>query len=560
MRKIFFAFLIMIVFAGSAFSETPEYNLSQMKQMNPDFSTYPNEAGLIWRKHVVFSRSEDGGLEVTRLYVILGREGLNERWLSWNIPTPNRGRIEILEADIYDYDKLLKLSSITPDENISAGITKLNFSGVSDKFIIVLSWKEILPEQLTFEGYSDFQEDLRVWESITEIYSPQELSYKTFPEQNSPEIEELDSEILYRWRNINADPYSSSGLVKNHKSGVIFSARNENSNLIPIVKEAENFNSDVNIKHDMKGGAAKFLSWLEKQPEIILAEGTPRKIPSDFPLSKREKLIFAKQVLSTNKINANLAWRIPFDPDEKTPLCPAMLWARNPVLDIQGVKGLNYVDFNSDETLAGAKIFTLNKENKLISRKIPLSKSSDNRLIANMNLKLDENGSLNGIVKIIPHGEWKNLNLDVLTLFPDLTNYNNVKYKESEISFNVENKPGVAGTGHGILAIIPFFEPVMVRKLGDYEDGVELNFPFIMEQNINLEFPKGAKEALISGKVAKNPDKINYSHYYRSKKHSLTAQARFELNMPNVSSGNVGLLRRYLDQWRIFSSKAIPVR
>ena len=92
--------------------------------------------------------------------------------------------------------------------------------------------------------------------------------------------EHIDSEILYRWRNINADPYNSSGLVKTHKSGVIFSARNENSNLIPIVKEAENFNSDINIKYNMKGGAAKFLSWLEKQPEIILAEGTPRKIPS----------------------------------------------------------------------------------------------------------------------------------------------------------------------------------------------------------------------------------------------------------------------------------------
>ena len=60
----------------------PEYDLSRMKQVNPDFTTYPETNGIIWLKHALISRSDTGGMEVTRLYVILGRRGLGGRWLN----------------------------------------------------------------------------------------------------------------------------------------------------------------------------------------------------------------------------------------------------------------------------------------------------------------------------------------------------------------------------------------------------------------------------------------------------------------------------------------------
>ena len=152
----------------------------------------------------------------------------------------------------------------------------------------------------------------------------------------------------------------------------------------------------------------------------------------------------------------------------------------------------------------------------------------------------------------------------VLSLFPGLTNYKDVKYKNvkgvPEISFTIENKPGVGGTGRGVLAIIPFFEPVAMRKLGAYEPPVEVLFPFVIDQNITLGFPKNASQALVSNKVSKNPDKINYSENYNNKRHRVIADSRFELNMNSVTAGNMTLLRRHLDQWRAFSSRHIPVR
>ena len=151
-----------------------------------------------------------------------------------------------------------------------------------------------------------------------------------------------------------------------------------------------------------------------------------------------------------------------------------------------------------------------------------------------------------------------------MSLFPGLTNYRDARYKIvkgiPEMEFKIENKPGIGGTGRGILAILPFFEPVFVRKLGTYEPPVELKFTFIMDMEITLSFPKNAEEALVSGKTVKNPDKINFSSSYQNRRHRLLANSRFEINMQSVSSGNMPLLRRCLENWRIFSSKHIPIR
>lgn len=152
----------------------------------------------------------------------------------------------------------------------------------------------------------------------------------------------------------------------------------------------------------------------------------------------------------------------------------------------------------------------------------------------------------------------------LLSMFPGLTNYKDVKYSDNkgtpEITFTVDNKPGVGGTGRGILAILPFFEPVAMRKLGAHEAPVEVLFPFVVDQNITLGFPKNASQALVSGKVTKNPDKINYSESYTNRRHRLIAESRFEVNMPTVTTGNMTLLRRHLDNWRAFSARQIPVR
>ena len=569
--------------ASGKFTEDaePEYNLSQMKQVNPDFTTYPEANGIIWRKHAIVSRSESGGMEITRLYVILGRRGLGGKWLNWNIPIPFGGSAEVLEANVYDFQSLAGIGTISPVEDTSSGLIRVNFQGLPDTFILALSWREHLPSQLSVEGLCWFQEDLRVWESIVEVYSPQSLAYRTFPDVAAPETDQSGNETIYTWRRINLEPFTASGeLARLQKSGVVFSTRRGTSGILGIIKDMEsavnipvNSEAVLSFKKSKPEGVQGVIDWLKSQPEIELAEGSQRKIPSSGAWTRSEKTMLAKLWLTAHKIDASLQWQIPFEPDDITPLCAGMF--TSPVLEVQGVRGVNFHDMTDPKLLAGAKIYGVTNEGRILSRRIPSSTPADNRLSAVMDLRLNEYGVISGTVRLLLRGAWGALMLGdnpsdgtargaLLSLFPGLTNYKDVMYQNvkgvPEISFTIERIPGVGGTGRGVIAVLPFFEPTAMRKLGGYEAPIEILFPFIVDQNITLNFPKNASQALIANKVSKNPDKINYSESYTNRRHRLIAESRFELNMNIITIGNMTLLRRHLEQWRAFSSRQIAIR
>lgn len=553
-------------------AETLDFDLPRMKSMNPDFTTYPDDNGIIWLKYADIA-SSGNGLEVTWLYVILGRKGLDKKWLEWNIQIPSDGRAEILLSEVYDFDTLNKILEANLEEDKDAGIKRIKFLGLPDTFILAVAWREILPRQLSVEGLCWFQEDLRVWESIVDVASSQELKYKTFPSVYPAERDFADGEYSYTWRKINIDPYTKNELARFQRQGVIFGARNGSSALKGLLKEIDN-SVEIHAPSEANN-PQKIISWLMKQPEIELTEGTARKIPKLPPFTKREKILLANSWLNSIKTEAKLNWQLPFEVENDTPLCSGMFFA--PVLEYMKAKDSYFHDMASPALLTGAKIFGLNTDSgKLTSKRIPDSRAGENRMSAIMDLQLSEKGLLNGSVRILLRGAWENflfndgskdtekLNSVVLSLFPKLKNYGDVQLKNfkgvPELSFKISNKPGVAGTGKGILAVLPFFEPVAVRRLAEYEPPLEILFPFIIDQNINLAFPENASEALISGKSARNPDKINYSHAYNNKRKSLTADSRLEVNMQNISGGNMNLLLQCLEQWRAFSSRNIPVR
>ncbi|MBQ4470688.1 MAG: hypothetical protein II917_11195, partial [Synergistaceae bacterium] len=439
------------------------------------------------------------------------------------------------------------------------------------------SWREELPEQLSIEGLCFSQEELRVWESVLQVMSPQKLMYKTFPEREPPEVEELGSDTSYTWRKINLEPYNpSSDLARSQRTGVSFSTREGDSGLTGMIKSAEFTGTIPEPAQTRKANALGMIEWLSKQPEITLADGSARKIPSSGEWTRREKILLAKSWLTSRKLNANIVWQLPFEPDISTPFCLALF--SEPVLELVENKGKNitFHDMIDPKLLAGARIYGFDN-GRITSRRIPASKSADNRLSAIMNLNLDDNGMLSGNIRLILRGAWPALLLGnnakpsdgtvrgaLLSLFPGLTNYRDVKYTVSKgtpiITFILDKKPGISGSGVRWLARPPFFEPAAVRALGTKEVPLEMKFPFIVDQDITINFPKNAKEALVSTNTPRNPDKINYSDESRSKRRSFVTQARFELNLQTVTENNMILLQKVLDQWRAFSARNIPVR
>ena len=101
-------------------------------------------------------------------------------------------------------------------------------------------------------------------------------------------------------------------------------------------------------------------------------------------------------------------------------------------------------------------------------------------------------------------------------------------------------------------------------KWSDYGSWAEIynNSKKDSEGNVNAgnTVLKNVKESLLSARVNKGPDKINYSHSYINRRHRLEAKATFELTEQTVRASSMQTLINCLENWRKFSARNIPVR
>ncbi|MBQ7263821.1 MAG: hypothetical protein IJR14_08910, partial [Synergistaceae bacterium] len=514
-----------------------EQDVARMKQMDPDFTTWPDAFGIVWLKRASFARARDGGMEEERLWTILGRRGLDERWLTWSVPDPPGGEAEILEASVWSFETGRKVADVPTSHGGGLHVVRAGDVTLPEPFILVLAWRATRHEQLSIEGLCWMQEELPVWESIVEVSVPSSegaatLVHRAFPQPMSPEVEDDGAERSYTWRRINVPPLVPTSLAVEPRAGVAISMRSDSpaggSGMVHLMKDAATPPCPAppaafeGFRKSKGEGALRLLSWLRDQPEIRV-EGL-RAVPTSAPWTREEKLALACAWLREQGVDASLMWRMPLDLDDALPLCAELL--QGPVLELpamKGTKGAGAASFYDMEgppswgtppLLQGAKLVGLSDGGRPIRKKIPSAKADEARLSVVMDLKLDAQGALRGPVRAMLRGAWGTLLLPspspsqdelrgvVRALFPGLQSYGDLKLRRvkgvPELSFELEGKPGVSGSGKGVLGILPLFEPVALRALEDVAPPFELRFPFIVEQSATIGLPKGAGPALIS--------------------------------------------------------------
>ena len=303
MRGLFAAcaLLLLSVFlpAANAADEPPfpEFDVARMRQLNPDFTTFPEEHGIVWLRQSTFARAKDGGMERKNLWVILGRSGLDERWRTWNIPTPEGGRADILEAAVYSFETGAKIRDVSPAANPDRGITTLRFEDLPETFVLAVAWRDVAPKELSFEGLVWIQESLPVWESIVEVSVPpaQQMAFRSFPGNLEPVVERGPQETLYTWRVVNASPFSQRGLVRGRRSGLAFSVRRGETGMVSLMRDAVGGQLPPPPAAALEGvgksreeGARRLHSWLYQEPVLTLPERALRASPGEGPWTRRE--------------------------------------------------------------------------------------------------------------------------------------------------------------------------------------------------------------------------------------------------------------------------------
>ena len=579
--------------AAAQDGEVPEYSVARMRQLNPDFTTYPDAQGIVWLRREVFGRGDKGGMERTHLWVILGRRGLDDRWLTWRIPDPAGGRAEVLQACVYSFDTGEKLRDVTP--TVEGGLQTVSFRDLPEPFILAIAWRDVAPDALAFEDLVWLQESLPVWESNVEVHllPSQSVVFRAFPQELEPEVRRTPQEAVYSWRVINAAPFESKGLVRSRRSGLAFSMRRERAGLIRLMRSdaGELPNAPdaarAGFRRSAEEGVKGLLNWLFLQPELHLPDGTRRKVPDAAPWTRNEKLLLAKAWLAQEGVDAPMRWRLPVEPEEEPPLSRELL--QDALLELPAFHGKQRTrdsvfydmsapfDGGSSVSLQGERVFGLSVDGSLSRKEVPVSRAAANRLFAAMELKMDEQGRLTGAVRLLLRGAWISFLLPqqspaetearaaLLELFPDLRHYEDVQCRRSgeglELSFALKEKPGVAGIGgSGLLAVPPAFLPKAFSALGGQSGPLELRFPFVLEQRWTIGLPRSAERILDEGETKRTPDRINYSDSCKAWRHRVVGSARCEVDTLRVAEGDLALLRRCVGLWQAFAERHIPVQ
>lgn len=584
---------VFLSFLTPAGASVPRYDLERMRQLNPDFSTYPDSKGIVWLKRVSYRGAGDGGIERTHLWVLLGRRGLEDRWLNWDIPEPSGGRTTILEASVYAFDSGRKIADVLPAERSQGGVVmrSVGFGSLPETFVLVLCWKDSLPPGLNLEELIWTQETLPVWESIVEVSMPdgRPLFYKSL-RGDAPEVNKKSGVKTYTWRTVNTDPLLPGRLLATSRNGIAFSThrgveaigklmRDRTEMLVPPAPPAalEGFNKGL------EAGVKTLLSWLYGQPAAVLPEDCSRALPVEGPWTHEEKLLLAHAWLRERSVKALLHWKLAFDPDVDSPVCPELL--RDPILEIPPFKGARFqegffCDMNdvpklgkTSPLLMGIRISRVSEGGPITSRKIPEAKPAENRLRALFDLRLSPGGALSGIVRLQARGAWRSLLFQggedraeelLFSFFRNLRGRRNVSLRDSgsetELTFDLGEISGIVGTqGKNMLVILPAFVPELLRSLVDGPVPLELRFPFLLEQRVVLSLPPGIEKIMLPGDTERGSKNVLYSDAYKaSKLKKVTAEARLQVSAVRLAEDDVSSLKTAVDFWRSFAARPLP--
>ena len=612
LEGLFFARLFSPACAAEPDDFNFTYDMRSMIQLNPDFSTYPGSNGIIWLKRLDYGVGPHGGIQRKSQWILLGRKGLDPRWLRWNIPVPEGGESEILEASAYSSrgEKIMSAQEIietvetVKDNEENGTMRSVVFSGLPDEFILVVSYRELFPEKLSIEDLIWLSEALPVWESSIRVTVPAGHSFYYNSNVDAvPKANNVDNRMVYTWQVINTEalPFSLRGedrryVVFGSRTGGEAAARSiraletapipklplgvgkANIGKVHVEKTVEKqLKSPAETKIEAKT-VENFLKWLYEQPELVLPDGALRKIPTKAPWTRHEKLLLAYESLKDG--GGRLFWKLAYAPAASEPACTSM--AVTPVLGIDSKKGAFYYTMErppyigeDSVSLWGQKIYGVTPEGKLEERKVPSPNAASNRLSAHFNLTLNKDGIMNGTLRIVERKGWRSLLPTnptdealvsfVRELFPQVPRYRDLEFKdagnEHEVRMALTDTQVIKSTeGHHFLVSLPSLIPSWFKDLTS-NFPYTLRFPFTLEVYFRLALPDSTVNVILPTPANRSAGKIKYTEAYKlGKKKVLTAEARMSVGTTVIADEDAAQLNAALQGWQAFMVRHVPIQ
>ena len=600
-RLILSVALVAMMLSGGAASaaEPVQLDIPRMIQESPGFYDHPRSEGIIWLRDLKYSLGADGSMERLTTRVILARKGIDARWTRWEIPVPEKGRVEVLDAGLYDPGSGRLLAPVLPRETVRDGLPVVDvlFPDLQEEFIMAFSVREVFPKSLFMDDFVWMHHELPQWEQRITVDVPQDMPFVI----GSSGVGQFKKERVgtvdrYTWSVVNTPSWSDRTLLSDVRGYIAFSMRKGTEALAKKLSDAEKAAvPDVPAaarpllsRGDREKRISSLMAWLDEAPE--LADGVApslvrNPIPAEGPWTRWEKVLLLNRWAQTTDWQSRIIWLSAYTLGDEAPATPAAIL--RPALELTPkAKGSTpvYVDllqghFSGETSLSlrGRPLYALNGM-RLEPVRVSSGSAEDHRLSIEWRLDLDTAGALSGDVHVFVRNGWADfffpggrtdeemIHRLASELFPSLTYapgigiVRPIKYGW-QVTFPATLKQSIVSDG-SMLVPYPASYPVWLTESLQQTEEFGLRFPFILEQSFAIKLPAKWAPVMLPARLERAFGRGRYgeSVTMNRTRNTLSGEAKIVLSTSRIPPDVVLGLGESIQRWMAFGTKNLPVR
>jgi hypothetical protein len=566
-----------------------DLDIAAMTQQAPYFDAYPGASGIVWYRSHDYSLLPDGKMQKNSNWVLLARKDISSRWLNWSFPVLPGGKVEKIEAGVYNPGTSRLIAPVLPEYESHKGmdVVKVKFPVLQDEFIIHISVNEIIPKDCRLDDLAYLAQDIPVWEQGFTVQLPAGTEMHHISRgAGEPARSSREGQEIYKWTVVGTDPWTDRSLARTERSFLAFSLRKGTRAISAALKDLENamvppVPSGLSNGLDNKSSgeiAGNMVDHLRSLPVFHgFSEGVVRpEIPVKGPWTEWEKTIVLGKWLSASGLDVSILWPSRVSIDENTPQTRGLISL--PVLEIKssGSSSTYYVPGRSFPTsissLSVADRFLYEVQGDTLQRRIiSPGTPSENRITAIWNLALSEDGSVSGKVRLYSYSGWNSIFFgdtnpnegDAERLLEDLTGgvvSGDLSLQQRGTSYIINGEvylpPAIMNSDRALIRM-PGIDVDELKEITGTE--AQVSFPFMIKDEFSLSFPgKAELVALpsVSGEKGSNSE-IKVSLRSNSRKSTVTGSRVLTVRNTDLEQGD---LRGPLRRWALWSEKTLPFK
>ena len=496
----------------------------------PSIEGFSGSDSVVWLKNNEFRMLNDGTMENTLYYVVLTGEYIPEQLREMKFPVSSEGSVEIAEASWYNPMTSIKEGDLLRSEerlNGGAAVKKIITPDEAVGRVVVLIVRTRHEKRYGVDETIEMAGPLPIWEQNVTVELPEgrELFWNG-RDIKDPLVTKASGQQKFKWTVMNQEKWEGEGFVVYKRPSLSFSSKKGINQSLSAMNEFVNTFPNIRIPKSISSGdrtkaGLRLMEWISEPSRKLTGYPrnwvrSPENIPEDGPWTPWEQTLLLNKWLNSLGWETKMWWQAPAEFDQESPSSMS-LWTA-PVLELSPAGGKSEF-YQAGQTSAygvtapsvtGALLYRL-KDGNYEKKRVSSGSPSDHKLELLWKLDLNEVGSAEGTLVITVSGGWaqlmsdgylpsqnglsefvrKRINfaipgmvLDPLSVEPTKTGY--------RIEFKVKCMPGIV-QGNNLLLRLPGGVPSRVGEMIGKEHDYTLRFPFIIDQKIRMNMPKGYK-------------------------------------------------------------------